>query len=144
MSNPPGIVVDTNVVISRVIAPRGPVAAVFGLIGQGVVRLVVSEAILSEVARTLHKPQVAKRQTLSEEHLDEIVARIRAIAAVVAPTEQIAAVKDDLSDDKFIEAAVAGGAQYIVTGDKHLLALGSYQGIQILTPAMFVRLFDDN
>ena len=46
---------------------------------------------------------------------------------------------DDPSDDKFLEAAVAGNASHIISGDKHLLKLSEFQGIQILKPRDFVQ-----
>lgn len=49
-------------------------------------------------------------------------------------------VADDPDDDKFLDCAVAAQAEIIVSGDEHLLSLGSFQGIQILTPAAFVVL----
>jgi predicted nucleic acid-binding protein len=51
-------------------------------------------------------------------------------------------VSDDESDNRYLECAETGVAQYIVTGDKHLLELGSYQGVLIVTPAMFVALLE--
>jgi predicted nucleic acid-binding protein len=48
-------------------------------------------------------------------------------------------IHDDPSDDKFLEAAVAGRAPYIISGDKHLLRLSVFQGIQILKPRDFVQ-----
>jgi predicted nucleic acid-binding protein len=57
---------------------------------------------------------------------------------VLAPTLP-AVIPDDPSDDKFLEAAVAGNASYIISGDKHLLKLSEFQGIQILKPKDFVQ-----
>jgi predicted nucleic acid-binding protein len=50
-------------------------------------------------------------------------------------------IHDDPSDDKFLEAAVAGNASYVISGDKHLLKLSEYQGIQILKPRDFVQMY---
>jgi predicted nucleic acid-binding protein len=57
---------------------------------------------------------------------------------VLAPTLP-PVIHDDPSDDKFLEAAVAGEASYIISGDKHLLKLSEYQGIQILKPRDFIH-----
>jgi predicted nucleic acid-binding protein len=61
-----------------------------------------------------------------------------ASAEAVIITERIAACRD-ATDDKFLELAVAGGADAIVSGDADLLALDPFRGIPILTPAKFVR-----
>jgi predicted nucleic acid-binding protein len=57
---------------------------------------------------------------------------------VLAPTLP-PVIHDDPSDDKFLEAAVAGNVSYIISGDKHLLRLSEFQGIQILKPRDFAQ-----
>jgi len=59
-------------------------------------------------------------------------------AQLVQPRRRIQAVQHDPSDNRVLEAALAGEAGYIVTGDRHLLALGDFQGVEIVTPARFV------
>ena len=56
------------------------------------------------------------------------------------PSEEIAVIASDLSDNRYLQCALAGEAQYIVSGDGHLLDLKEYRGIRILTPAEFVML----
>jgi putative PIN family toxin of toxin-antitoxin system len=58
----------------------------------------------------------------------------------VEPAKRLDVVKADESDNRYIECAVASGAQYIVTGDDHLLELKNYLGIEIITPAAFIIL----
>jgi len=58
---------------------------------------------------------------------------------LVEPTHRIDASRDP-DDNRVLEAAIAGEADYIVTGDRDLLELGSYEGIRIVTPAEFVAL----
>ena len=59
---------------------------------------------------------------------------------IVIPTEKVNVVKDDHDDDKFIEAALEGKAEYIVSQDKHLLKMKEYRGIKILHPDEFLEL----
>ena len=61
---------------------------------------------------------------------------------LVEPGESIDAIAEDPSDNRFLEAAVAGNCEYIVTGDQHLLRLGEYRGIQIMPPATFVAVLE--
>jgi predicted nucleic acid-binding protein len=63
---------------------------------------------------------------------------LRAITRVVQPTEHLEAVPDDADDNKIIECAVAAGSEVVVTGDEHLLRLGSLRGIKIRRPAEFL------
>ena len=60
---------------------------------------------------------------------------------LVRPLKRIKIVKDDSDDDKFIEVAVEGDANFIVTQDKHLLKIKNYQGIKIITPEEFLKTF---
>jgi hypothetical protein len=61
-------------------------------------------------------------------------------AAEVAPSEEIAVIGRDPRDNRYLECALAGDAQYIVSGDSHLLNLRAYREIGILTPTEFVTL----
>ena len=53
--------------------------------------------------------------------------------------EGVSVVQDDPDDDKFLALAIASGVEYIISGDKHLLHLGAYENIQIMTPASFLN-----
>ena len=57
---------------------------------------------------------------------------------LVEPEEKIEIVKDDSDDNKFVEAAIAGKADYIITQDNHLLKIKEFRGIKILTPKQFL------
>lgn len=135
------VVVDTNVVISRYLAPNSRPAEVLALWEQGVFDLVVSPEIMAEYDRVLREPKIRKVHGKSDGEIDDVVRRINEAAVRADPEQRITVIDADPDDDKFIECAVAGGAGYIVTGEKHLLALGSYQRIQIIPPAVFVKLF---
>jgi len=75
---------------------------------------------------------------------DQTVALIEALALLVAPDQRIAVVSDDETDNRVLEAAVAGAASYIVSGDRHLLELGAFEQIPILAPAVFcAQVLDD-
>ena len=66
----------------------------------------------------------------------------RTFAIFVQVLEHIDVISDDPSDDRFLEAAVAGGCQYLVSGDPHLLRVGEYRGVTILTPAAFASVVE--
>ena len=64
----------------------------------------------------------------------QVVKKILSLGRLVEPAERLTIAKDDPDDDKFIEAAVAGNAAYIISQDKHLLMIGEFRGIKIVTP----------
>lgn len=66
--------------------------------------------------------------------------RILAVEAdLVTPERDIQVVDSDPDDDMFIECAIAGGASFLVSGDTHLLELGSFEDVAIVTPAKFLE-----
>ena len=70
----------------------------------------------------------------------ELLQRLEAAALEVYPAELIEVITDDPSDNRLLEAGVAGNADFIVSGDRHLLSLGSYASLAIVTPARFAAI----
>jgi putative PIN family toxin of toxin-antitoxin system len=127
-------VLDTNVLISSVIATGVPHEVVVkGL--EGEYQIIVSVATLTEFRETLLK--YPERFGMDEDEVQQEVETIRYFAEFVNPDEQITAVEADPDDDKFLEAAVAGDVDYLVSGDRHLLGLGTFRGIEIVEPRTF-------
>lgn len=132
------VVLDTNIVVSRFLSPQGSPARILTLWEEGVFELLVSEGILNEYERALSYDNVRKRHGFTIEEIKQWMHNARKYGHSVASEEVSIYVSKDPDDDKFIECAVAGGADYIVSGDTHLLSLGEYKGIQILSPAAFL------
>ena len=63
---------------------------------------------------------------------------IRRFAQLVNVTSSVDAIADDPTDNRFLECALDGNAQYIISGDHHLLSLGSFHGVEILRPRDFL------
>ena len=127
-------VLDTNVLISNVISTGVPHEIVVKEVSSGY-QIVVSVATLTEFRDTLLK--YPEKFHMDEEDVQQEVETIRYFAEFVDPDEEITAVEDDPDDDKFLEAAMAGNVDYIVSGDRHLLDLDSFQGIEIVEPRAF-------
>lgn len=134
-------VLDANVMISAVIQPKGASGRILrSLLERNTFELVVSPSILAELRRALSYPKVRKYIKTSDEDLDLWVVSIELIAQPADGNLRIDAVAADPDDNKYVEAAVEGLAQFVVTGDKHLLSLKSYENIRIITPRVFVDL----
>ncbi|SFR36483.1 putative toxin-antitoxin system toxin component, PIN family [Halogeometricum limi] len=127
-------VLDTNVLISSVLSTGVPHEIVVKGF-EGEYEIVVSVETLTEFRRTLLK--YPERFHLEENEVQKEVETIRYFAEFVDPEEEVRAVEDDPDDDKFLEAAIAGDVDYIVSGDKHLLDLDSFRGIPIVEPRTF-------
>lgn len=136
------VVLDTNVVVSSFIMPTGSPARVLERLRDGAYELFVSQSILAEYREVLQEDRISARHGYTPEEIEQLVAELGDYASVVIPQETHTVVVADPDDDKFIECAVAAGADYIVSGDKHLLTLKEYWGVQILSPAAFLLLLD--
>lgn len=130
-------VIDTNVFISALIADRTPLA-VIETTRQGKSRLLVTTEIVTEMERTLQRPKFARYFQKQETMPRVFISDYTILARYVTPVQVFDCPLKDEKDLMFIECAVAGEADYIVSGDHHLLDLGTYHNISIVTPAQFL------
>ena len=128
------LVVDTNVFVSAVLKTNSLPYHVVRWIDRhgGLLKSVATERQLLDV---LSRPYIAK---VTIPNLREGVIRMLAAAELVPIGERIVACRDP-TDDKFLELAVNGHAELIISGDGDLLALHPFRGIPIITPAAFVQ-----
>jgi|SRR5437660_10738688 len=126
------IVVDTNVWISGLVFGGNP-EKVIRLFVDGKVIVVTSEELLSEL-----RNKVTRKFPLFLPHLPLLEASVRERSIIVPLGTQAITISRDADDDKLVETAITGRASFIVTGDKDLLTLQSYEGIKILGPADFL------
>jgi putative PIN family toxin of toxin-antitoxin system len=136
-------VFDTNVLISALFSPKRPPAQLLELALQGKIRLIISPHLIAEIERVLTYPKVKKLLKKRNTGLGEVGEAIAKVlkGAVWTPGDlTVEAVPDDPADDMVLACAVEGNADFIISGDHHLLDLKNYQGIKIVTPARFLEL----
>jgi putative PIN family toxin of toxin-antitoxin system len=128
------VVIDTGVLISAAIkAQTVPNVAVYQAEQRGV--LLKSPVTEAELIEVIDRPYLALLiSSAARNRLVQLMAR----AEMITIAERIAACRDP-KDDKFLELAVGGRADLILTGDNDLLMLNPFRGIQIVTPVTFVR-----
>ncbi len=129
-----GVTADTNIYISALHFGGLP-RQFLGLAIRRRIELAISPPIQREIGRVLRE-----RFQWRAEAVEEQAVRLLRIARLVHPSERIDAVADDPDDNRILECAVTAGSNYIVSGDKHLLRLGSYGGIAIIKVADFLTL----
>ncbi|MGI8420378.1 MAG: putative toxin-antitoxin system toxin component, PIN family [Candidatus Levyibacteriota bacterium] len=135
------VVLDTNIIVAAVIAPEGYTAQILRLAEEHAFEVSVSGPVLEEYEATLNRPDIQRRHHLSSEAISqEIIGGIREFSLLVEPTVKLEVVVADPDDNKFIECAVAGNAEVIVSADPDLLYLESYDGIQIVKPPVFLHI----
>ena len=129
------IVLDTNVYISALLFGGYP-RHILRQVIEGKLELYVSDSILDEIADVLSRPKFSYPTVLLHQFLTEI----EAISELVAPIRQVNCIKNDPTDNRIIECAIAANASHIVTGDHHLLELKEFETIIIVSPSDFLRL----
>jgi putative PIN family toxin of toxin-antitoxin system len=134
-------VVDTNILIRAVIRPRGTVGLVLLRLRQGEYILLHSRSLLEELVDVLNRPRIRDKYRLTDQDIQTVLGVILLRGEAVTATERTAACRDP-KDDKFLEVAVAGKADVIVSGDEDLLTLHPYAGIPIVAPSAFLRMLD--
>ena len=126
-------VLDSNVIVSGLGWSGAPARIVEAVLADELV-LVTSLPLLAELRRVLAYPKLAKAIPDGSRLADLVE-----MSSIVVEPLSAFAVAEDESDNRVLETAVAASVDYIVSGDEHLLTLGMFQGIPILTPAEFVR-----
>ncbi len=129
------VVADTNVYISAVLF-GGRSEEIRKLAKEGKIELLISETIIAEIACVLKR-----KFNWFDWQISELTKDIRAITTLVTPILTLSVIKEDEPDNRVLECAIEGKAQYIISGDKHhLQPLKEYQGIKILGPIQFLEL----
>ena len=126
-------VFDSNVLVSAALLGGVPRKAFDKLLDSGVV--LISIPVLLELADVLNRPKFDKYVT-HDQRMRFLVSFLKA-AEMIEISESIAICRDP-KDDKLLELAVSGTADFLVTGDKDLLVLNPFRGVEILTPREFL------
>jgi putative PIN family toxin of toxin-antitoxin system len=135
-------VIDTNILVSALIRPQGTVGPVLLRLRQGDYTLLYAWKSLEELIDVLSRPRIRDKYHLTDQDIQTVVGLILLCGEEVTPTERITMCRDP-KDDKFLEIALAGEADVIVSGDQDLLALHPFAGIPIVAPSTFLRMLDE-
>ena len=128
------VVLDTNVIVSALLQPLGPPAAIFLLVAGGAVQLCISGSVYAEYEEVIRRPRLAR----DEEVIAAALRTVREKGFWVRPTETIKACSDS-DDNIFLECAHAACADYLVTGNlKHFPT--SWARTLVVTPRRFLDL----
>ncbi|MGB9660378.1 MAG: putative toxin-antitoxin system toxin component, PIN family [Nitrososphaerales archaeon] len=133
------VVLDTNVWVSAILWGGLP-AKIVSLAEEKSIEIVLSEEILREINRILgynHLREVYEQAGVSKDELMSIIITIGRLVDVVT---RLNVVPEDDSDNRILECALNGDAEYVVTGDRHLLRLRNFKKVKILSVREFIRL----
>lgn len=128
------IVIDTNALVSRLLLPSSiPGQAVRRAVDNSI--LLVSEATMNELADVVARPKFDRYISLEDrQQFLRLLGRLAELVPIVYPIRECR----DAKDDKFLEVALNGKADLILTGDADLLALTPWREIAIVSPAGYL------
>jgi putative PIN family toxin of toxin-antitoxin system len=132
------VVFDTNVLISAIISDGRPRE----LLMKGISKefaIVTSDLLLRELGTVLRRPKFKT----DEDEIHRIILALMQVAEVVEVVSKFNLVKEDPKDDVVVETAYDGKANFIVSGDRHLLALNSFRGIKIVRVKQMFTCFEE-
>lgn len=133
------VVLDANQIVSAFINKIGHPAQILDLFRNDKFEDIISPSIITEVENVLNYPRLQKRHGKTKQEIRDFLSSFIILCINVDLDEKEGfIIPDDPSDDKYILCALNGNADFIITGDKHLLELSSYKNVRILTPREFL------
>jgi len=130
------VVLDSNIFISA-LGWQGKPEQIFKKCIKNEIILITSKEQISELNRVLEYPKF----NFTDIEKNKFISIIMNISRFVDIPKKLNIIKDDLSDNIILETAVVGGADYLITGDPHLLKLKEFQRIKIITASHFLEIF---
>ena len=134
------LVLDTNVLLSALMVPVSPSAEILALWRDRKVAVLTAAEQIDEIARVTRYPRIRAR--LSPALAGRLVNRLRDVAIVVGKLPKVD-VSPDPDDNYLLAIAEAGQAQFLVTGDKPVLALKRHKATRIITPTTLLELLKE-
>lgn len=133
------VVLDTNILVSGLLW-LGPSNKILRLAEEGKIESCFSPDLFEELHQVLKRQKFISRIKALKTSIEELIAGISDTLELFPDTKIPGVIKEDPDDDRILSCAWVSGAEYIVTGDPHLLKLGRYRNIPIVTPRKFLTL----
>ena len=128
------IVLDTNVLISAILFGGKP-RKILDRVVEGKVDLFISQPILEELEEVLKSSKFKYPPEIAQAVLTEL----NSLAKLIIPTVRLNVIEKDPDDDRILECAMEAKADFIISGDKHLLSLQKFRGISIQSPQTWLE-----
>ncbi len=137
------VVLDTNIIVSSLLSPSGAPAAVLDAWRELHYVLLLSPAMLEELRSVLARPRIRSKYGVTAQDVEAVCQALERYALWVTGDAPLrASILPDPDDEKFLACAVEGKADCVVSGDRHLLDLGAFHGIPILSARQFLSHLD--
>ena len=133
------LVLDTNNLISA-LGWKGNPKTIFNQIIEEKFELLLSGKQMNELLRVADYPKFK----FTQEQKDRFISIILEISTLIETKENLNIIKEDPQDNMILECALEGKADYIISGDRHLLGLKEFRGIKIVTAKQFLEIISEN
>jgi len=132
-------VLDSNVVVSALIKPKGKPAQILDQLDR--FDLFLMEHILEEARRILNSRRIRRKYYHPPEEIDQYLDHFLRTVAELVPAQHVEnVIPEDPPDNVVLAGAVDNHARYLVSGNKHFLRLVEYRGVKMVTPAQFLEI----
>jgi putative PIN family toxin of toxin-antitoxin system len=132
-------VLDANVFVSGIVT-EGASRSILRAWRAGRFHLVASRATLDEIGRVLRYPKIVRRHRWPETGIHAFMESLEALAILEPGQLRLDVIAADPGDNRYLECAIEGEADCLVSGDRHLLELAAYREVEILSPREFGEL----
>ncbi len=136
------VVIDTNVLISGIIQHSGFPFRVVKLWENASLVLITSVATIRETERVLNYPKIKRVYRLTDDDINRVLSNLITYSVFVDSVSKVDVIREDPEDNNILATAIDGKADYIISGDTHLLQLKKYNSIDIVTPKEFCGIYD--
>jgi uncharacterized protein len=139
------VVLDTNLLVSALLSPSGKPVQILKMAFGGSLDMVISPALLKEITLVLNYEKIRNllaKHAVSDDEVGDVVRKILKTALVVPGKLNLDSLSRDPSDNIVLSCATEGNADFIVSGDRHLTELVSFEGIPVVSPDTFLKLVE--
>ena len=133
------VLLDTNQLVSSLLSARGLQRGLIDAWRRRDFILMLAPGQIEEVGEVLSRPKIAKKYVISAEDREMFLNLLRS-DAIPLPSKPRPHICRDPDDDFLLGCAAAGGVNYLISGDRDLLSLGSFQGVVLLTAREYLSL----
>ncbi len=133
------MVIDTNLIISGTAKSGTIPSCLLEAWRKKEFLLITSIPILSEIKEVFNRNKIRTHFSFNSNDIQDIIQLLSTQTVITPGTLLIDIIKDDPDDNKFLSAAIEGSASYVISGDRHLLDIGEYEGIKIVNARNFLE-----
>lgn len=137
-------VIDVNLFVSSIINKKGTPAKLLQAWRDRAFLLILSEGMLGDIGRVLQYSHIKNKYHLKDDEINQALDTIKKFAIIFPDLIDLQVITEDPDDNKVLACAVRAMADYIVSGDGHLLNLGTYKDIPIVTAKDFLDALESN